>query len=118
TVRINRFKDSFQRGRSLQNAGGRNWEHALPERGLREIVEIAAEVIVGRAVNNFGLLAGMVYDRTCFADALRPAILAEDSHAPGKRRLDRGRERAGRAVVEFNKRRRGVARFKLEGTRF
>jgi hypothetical protein len=93
-------------------------ERPLPERGFRETIKIPTEVIVGRPIYDVRILSDMSHDRPRFADALRPAILAEDSDAPGKRRLDGGGERTGRAVLEFNERCRGVAGFKLKHTRF
>src|SRR5436853_312099 len=84
-----------RRRRRLRNSVGRNGERALPHRRLGEIIEIAAEMIVGRIVDDFRIgLAGVPYDRPRLAHALSPAILAEDGDTPAERRLDGGAEHA------------------------
>jgi hypothetical protein len=40
----------------LQDTVGRNWEFPLPQHGLREIIEIAAEMVVGRQIKRLRLL--------------------------------------------------------------
>jgi hypothetical protein len=48
---IRRLEHGFQRRRRLENSIGRDRELALPERRLGEIIEIAAEMIVGRVLD-------------------------------------------------------------------
>src|SRR5262249_16174564 len=83
----------------------------------REIVEIAAEMVVGRQIKRLGLFTRMADDRTPLAYARRPAILAENRDPPRERRLHRRGQRSRCAVLEFNKRGCRVAGVELDHAR-